>query len=156
MGLRRSVDTSTTPRVTFTHPEVAAVGVSTDQPEARHDLTPLEWRNEHLDRAVIEGAIGGFTRLIVDAKGRILGATTVVGPRAGETLGELTVAIRHGLRTRDIVGTIARVAHVQDGPWNAAIADVRTRLNRPGTVRTRPGSGDSSRPVGEQSELSRW
>ena len=105
MGLRRSVDTSTTPRVTFTHPEVAAVGVSTDQSEARHNLAPLGWRDEHLDRAVIEGAIGRFTRLIVDAKGRILGAT-VVGPRAGETLGELTLAIRHGLRTRDLAGTM--------------------------------------------------
>ena len=134
LGLRRSVDTSTTPRVTFTQPEVAAVGVSTDQSEARNDLTLLEWGNEHLDRAVIEGTTGGFTRLVVDAKGRVLGAT-VVGPRAGETLGELTLAIRHGLRTRDLAGTTHAYPTYNDGPWNAAIADVRTRLNRPGTAR---------------------
>ena len=134
LGLRRNVDTSTTPRVTFTHPEVAAVGVSTDEAHTRADLTLLEWGNEHLDRAVIEGSTGGFTRLVVDGKGRVLGAT-VVGPRAGETLGELTLAIKHGLRTRDLAGTTHAYPTYNDGPWNAAIADVRSRLNRPGTAR---------------------
>lgn len=134
LGLRRRVNTSTTPRVTFTHPEVAAVGVSTDQSDPRGDLRVLEWDNEHLDRAVTEGATGGFTRLVVDAKSRILGAT-VVGPRAGETLGELTLAVRHGLRTRDLAGTTHAYPTYNDGPWNAAIADVRSRLNRPGTAR---------------------
>ncbi len=134
LGLRRNADTSTTPRVTFTQPEVAAVGVSTDQPPAQADLTLLEWGNEHLDRAVTEGSTGGFARLVVDGKGRVLGAT-VVGPRAGETLGELTLAIRYGLRTRDLAGTTHAYPTYSDGPWNAAIADVRTRLNRPGTAR---------------------
>lgn len=134
LGLRRNVDTSTTPRVTFTHPEVAAVGVSTGEAQTRTDLTLLEWGNEHLDRAVIEGSTGGFARLVVDGKGRVLGAT-VVGPRAGETLGELTLAIKHGLRTRDLAGTTHAYPTYSDGPWNAAIADVRTRLNRPATAR---------------------
>ena len=134
LGLRRNVDTSTTPRVTFTQPEVGAVGVSTDEAHTRADLTLLEWGNEHLDRAVIEGSTAGFTRLVVDGKGRVLGAT-VVGPRAGETLGELTLAIRHGLRTRDLAGTTHAYPTYSDGPWNAAIADVRTRLGRPGTAR---------------------
>ncbi len=134
LGLRRNVDTSTTPRITFTHPEVAAVGVSTDKAHTRADRTLLEWGNEHLDRAVIEGSTGGFTRLVVDGKGRVLGAT-VVGPRAGETLGELTLAIRHGLRTRDLAGTTHAYPTYSDGLWNAAIADVYTRLNRPGAAR---------------------
>ena len=134
LGLRRSVDTTTTPRVTFTHPEVAAVGVSTGQAHNRDDLTLLEWGNGHLDRAVIEGATLGFTRLVVDAKGRVLGAT-VVGPRAGETLGELTLAVRHGLRTRDLAGTTHAYPTYNDGLWNAAIVDVRSRLSRPAMVR---------------------
>ncbi len=134
LGLRRAVDTTTIPRVTFTHPEVAAVGVSTEQAHTRDDLTLLEWGNEHLDRAVIEGATLGFTRLVVDAKGRVVGAT-VVGPRAGETLGELTLAIRHGLSTRDLAGTTHAYPTYNDGPWNAAIVDVRSRLNAPATAR---------------------
>ena len=73
-------------------------------------------------------------RVPTDPKGRIVGAT-VVGPRAGETLGELTLAIRHGLRTRDLAGTTHPYPTHNDGPWNAAIADVRLRLNRPGTAR---------------------
>ncbi len=151
LGLRRSVDTSTIPRVTFTHPEVAAVGVGTDESDTKDDLTLLEWGNEHLDRAVIQGATGGFTRLVVDGKGRVLGAT-VVGPRAGETIGELTLAIRHGLRTRDLAGTTHAYPTYNDGPWNAAIADVRSRLNRPGTARaTRVLSSVRRRWVGSRS-----
>ncbi len=134
LGLRRTVHTATTPRVTFTQPEVAAVGVSTEEAHTRADLTLLEWGDEHLDRAVIEGSTGGFARLVVDGKGRVLGAT-VVGPRAGETLGELTLAVKHGLRTRDLAGTTHAYPTYSDGPWNAAIADVRTRLSRPGTAR---------------------
>ena len=55
--------------------------------------------HRHVDRAVTEGLTDGLTRLAVDGKGRILGAA-VVGPRAGETLGELAIAVRRGLRTR--------------------------------------------------------
>lgn len=130
LGLRRSVDRSATPRVTFTHPEVAAVGVSTVLAHSRDDLSLIEWSHTNLDRAVTEAVTDGFTRLVVDRRGRILGAT-VVGPRAGETLGEVTLAIRHGLRTRDLAGTTHAYPTYNDGLWNAAIADMRSRLNTP-------------------------
>ena len=134
LGLRRTVDTASIPRVTFTHPEVAAVGVTTDRAQVREGRKLLEWRHEHVDRAVTEGATEGFTRLVVDGKGKILGAT-VVGPRAGETLGELTLAIRHGLRTRHIAATTHAYPTYNDGLWNAAIGDVFSRLNAPEKAR---------------------
>lgn len=125
LGVRRSVNLTAVPRVTFTHPEVAAVGLPTDPlPEG---LRLLQWSNTHVDRAVAEGDADGFTRLVADRKGRILGAT-VVGPRAGETLAELTLAVKHGLRTRDLAATIHPYPTYGDGPWNAAISDVRASL----------------------------
>lgn len=60
---------------------------------------------------------------------------TVVGPRAGETLPELTLAVRLGLRTRDIASSVHAYPTYADGPWNAAIDDVRQRLGRPGMAR---------------------
>ena len=131
LGLRRKVSTTAVPRVTFTHPEIAAVGVGTQRPprglEVRH------WSNEHVDRAIAEGSTDGFTRLVIDKRGHILGAT-VVGPRAGEALAELTLAVQQGLRTRDLAGTTHPYPTYGDGPWNAAIADVQQRLAQPGTA----------------------
>ena len=57
----------------------------------------------------------------------MIGAT-VVGPRAGEALAELTLAVRRGLRATDLAGTIHPYPTWGDGPWNAAVADVRARL----------------------------
>lgn len=125
VGLRRSVD-PVVPRVTFTQPEVASVGVTTsDGPTVAHT---------HVDRAIAEADTAGFSRLAVDRRGRVVGAT-VVGPRAGETLGELTLAVRQGLRTRDLAATTHAYPTHSDGVWNAAIADVRVRFAAPGAAR---------------------
>jgi pyruvate/2-oxoglutarate dehydrogenase complex dihydrolipoamide dehydrogenase (E3) component len=129
LGLRRRVDTSALPRVTYTQPEVASVGVSPETAGER-GMRVVPWANAHVDRAVAESDVEGFTRLVVDPKGRVVGAT-VVGPRAGETLGELTVAVRHGLRTRDLAATMHAYPTYNDGVWNAALHDVRRRLRAP-------------------------
>ncbi len=132
LGVRRKVDLTAVPRVTFTDPEVAAVGLETDR--VSPGLRTIDWSHTHVDRAVAEGALGGFTRLVIDKRGRVLGAT-VVGPRAGETLGELTLAITRGLTTRDLAGVTHAYPTYNDGPWNAAIADVQDQLDRPTTRR---------------------
>jgi pyruvate/2-oxoglutarate dehydrogenase complex dihydrolipoamide dehydrogenase (E3) component len=132
LGVRRKVDLTAIPRVTFTDPEVAAVGLETDR--VPPGLRTLDWSHSHVDRAVAERAFGGFARLVVDKRGHVLGAT-VVGPRAGETLGELTVAITRGLTTRDLAGVTHAYPTYNDGPWNAAISDVQDQLERPATQR---------------------
>ncbi len=132
LGVRRKVDVTAVPRVTFTDPEVAAVGVGTDR--VATGLRTIDWSHSHVDRAVTEGATGGFVRLVVDTRGHVLGAT-VVGPRAGESLGELTLAITQGLTTRDLAGVTHAYPTYNDGPWNAAISDVQDQLGRPATRR---------------------
>jgi hypothetical protein len=87
-------------------------------------------QHTHVDRAVAEGRTEGFSRLVLGRGGRVVGAT-VVGPRAGEVLGELTVAVRRGLRTRDLVQVMHAYPTYADGPWNASIADVRASLASP-------------------------
>ncbi len=120
LGLRRKADLLI-PRVTFTSPEVAAVGARTGHTVRTHPHTGV-------DRAVTDAATAGFSRLVLDRRGRLIGAT-VVGPRAGEALAELTLAIRRGLRARDLAATMHPYPTYGDGPWNAAITDVRARLN---------------------------
>lgn len=131
LGLKRQVS-GTVPRVTFTSPEVAAVGLTVADSLRQHRVRTV--RHTHVDRAVTEDTTVGFTRLIIDRRGKILGGT-IVGPRAGESLAELTLAVRKGMTTSDIAGTTHAYPTYSDGVWNAAVADVRERLASPGTRR---------------------
>ncbi len=127
LGLSRRVS-GTVPRVTFTSPEVAAVGLTVADPGLKHRSRTV-W-HDHVDRAVTDDATAGFTRLIVDRRGKILGGT-IVGPRAGESLAELALAVQHGLTTSDVAGTTHAYPTYSDGVWNAAVADVRESLAAP-------------------------
>ncbi len=149
LGLRRRVD-PVVPRVTFTSPEVAAVGVDPATPPAGCSLHRVE--HADVDRAVAEGETAGFTDLVLDARGRLIGAT-VVSPRAGETLAELTLAIRHGMRASAVAGTTHAYPTFADAAWNASVATVRARLAGPvasrltgATVRVRRTWLDLRRP----------
>ncbi|WP_317533265.1 dihydrolipoyl dehydrogenase family protein [Rhodococcus cerastii] len=128
-GLSRTVSTTGTPRVTFTDPEIASAGIDVRTAKER-GLRLQVLDHHHVDRAVTEKATNGSTTLVLDAKRRIVGAC-VVGPRAGETIGELIIAIEQGLRTRDLAGTTHPYPTYNDGPWNAAIADVKAQLGSP-------------------------
>lgn len=127
LGLKRRIS-ATVPRVTFTSPEVAAVGLTAPDAGPGHRVRTV--LHAHVDRAVTEDNTGGFTRLVVDRRGKILGGT-VVGPRAGECLAELTLAVQKGMTTSDIAGTTHPYPTYSDGVWNAAVADVRYRLASP-------------------------
>jgi pyruvate/2-oxoglutarate dehydrogenase complex dihydrolipoamide dehydrogenase (E3) component len=122
LGLRRRAAT-VVPRVTYTAPEVASVGA----PEGAHAWTRP---HEEVDRAVADGRTAGFTRIVLDRRGRVVGAT-VVGPRAGEALAELTLAVQRGLTATDLAGVMHPYPTYGDGPWNAAIGAARARLRGP-------------------------
>jgi pyruvate/2-oxoglutarate dehydrogenase complex dihydrolipoamide dehydrogenase (E3) component len=89
-GLRARVDHERIPWVTFTAPEVARVGLSVA--EARERFGPkISVRtagHDALDRAVTAAETDGYAQLVGDDKGKLVGAT-VIGPRAGETMGEI-------------------------------------------------------------------
>jgi pyruvate/2-oxoglutarate dehydrogenase complex dihydrolipoamide dehydrogenase (E3) component len=132
LGLRRRVDVAAIPRVTYTDPEVAAVGRATWADES-DGTTPRVVTRLHadVDRAVTDGRTDGFARLALGRDGTTLVGATVVGPRAGESLAELTLAVRRGLSTSDLAGTMHAYPTYGDGPWHAAIARAQQRLAEP-------------------------
>jgi pyruvate/2-oxoglutarate dehydrogenase complex dihydrolipoamide dehydrogenase (E3) component len=130
LGLRRSTDRLVIPRVTFTQPEVASVGVTAPTEQTDRGLRVVTIRHGDLDRAVTEDDTAGFSQLVLDRRGRVVGAT-IVGPRAGESVGEATLAIQNGLRARDIASTTHPYPTFNDGVWNAAIQDVQRQLRTP-------------------------
>ncbi|MCH9668177.1 MAG: FAD-dependent oxidoreductase [Actinomycetia bacterium] len=127
LGVRRSVGATVAPRVTFTDPEIAAVGIDPQSAQRIPGLRVVELSHHDLDRAITEADIHGLTQLVLDRGHRIVGAG-VVGPRAGETIGEMVLAVNQGLRTRDLAGATHPYPTYNDGPWNASIADVRSQL----------------------------
>ena len=127
LGLRRRISTAV-PRVTYTSPEIAAV-TSTGSAEGQAEAARTVWHSR-LDRAITEDRTDGFTRLLVGRGGRVIGGT-IVGPRAGESLAELSLAVHKKLRTSDIAGATHAYPTYSDGVWNAAVLDVRERLRSP-------------------------
>src|SRR3990167_8999166 len=59
----------------------------------------------HADRPVCDGETEGFVKVVTRGGRRIVGAT-IVASRAGEMIGELALAVQHGLTLGDLAATI--------------------------------------------------
>ena len=87
-----------TPWVTYTSPEVAQVGLTRDEAATqRVAVDEVTVPFAEVDRAIIDDETEGFCRILL-ARGtdRIVGAT-LVGAHAGETIGEVTLAMTNKL-----------------------------------------------------------
>lgn len=119
-------DLSNVPRVTYTDPEIAHVGLAHSEAEAM-GASVYRYEFDDLDRAITDGATVGFTKVSADRKGRILGAT-IVGRGAGELLMPVVLARRHGLTLAEISGTVFPYPTMAEGVKRTADAYQRTRL----------------------------
>jgi pyruvate/2-oxoglutarate dehydrogenase complex dihydrolipoamide dehydrogenase (E3) component len=83
------------PRVTYCDPEVASVGLSEDQAKKRGINVKIVSEDlANTARGWIHGAPGGLVKVIADQDRRQLVGATLVGPRSGELLNEISLAIR--------------------------------------------------------------
>lgn len=107
-GIKRfKVDYSVIPWTTFTHPEVARVGLSeTEAGKRRIVVEVTRYRLERLDRAITDEAARGFVKVLtVPGKDRILGVA-IVAEHASDLLAEFTLAMKQGLGLKRILATI--------------------------------------------------
>lgn len=95
------------PRVTFTDPEVAQVGLTESEAKAASGkATRTVFHSlKKDDRAQADDATVGFVQLVLAGDGRVLGAT-IVAPRAGEMIAEIALAMQNGLKVDRIAHTI--------------------------------------------------
>jgi dihydrolipoamide dehydrogenase len=120
-GQRRPVDYTAVPNCIFTHPEIASVGLSekaaTDEGReikvARFDFMASGMAH------ILEEA-DGFIKLIADSKSGDLLGGSIVGPKATELIGILTVAVKNRLKSKDLYGTIFAHPSLSEGIWEAA------------------------------------
>ena len=101
-------DHTAVPRVTFTDPEVASVGLSEVAARERGlNVVTASTDPAETARGYIHDFHGGTLKLIGDRDRGVLVGATMVTPRAGEILGELVLALRAGTPLR----TLADVIH---------------------------------------------
>ena len=100
-------DHTAVPRVTFTDPEVASVGLSeAGAHEKGIDVVVASSDPAEAARGYIHDFHGGMMKLVGDRRRGVLVGATLVSPRAGEILGELVLAVKLGTPLRLLADVI--------------------------------------------------
>ncbi len=101
-----ATDYRAVPRCVFLNPEIASVGLSEDECikrdlKIKKALAPISI----IGRANTANVDEGFVKVITAMDGTLIGAS-IVSPRAGEMLHELTLAIQMELTAEEVASTI--------------------------------------------------
>ena len=105
--LRGKTDYSAVPWVTFTEPELAHVGLTETEARQAHGDDVRVWRRPFadVDRAITDGETQGLVKLVTTARGKIIGGH-ILGAGAGNMIGEITLAMKHGISATALGNTI--------------------------------------------------
>ncbi|MGL5115680.1 MAG: dihydrolipoyl dehydrogenase family protein [Beijerinckiaceae bacterium] len=123
------------PRVTYTDPEVAAVGMGeADALQSGRGVRILRWPLSENDRAQAERRTEGFVKAFVDRKGFILGVV-IVGHNAGELLTPWTLAMRNRLKVTALTDIVFPYPTMSEATKRAATAFLLPQLRRPALQR---------------------
>lgn len=107
IGLKSFMDAKVVPSVAYTDPEIAWVGVSEDAAKAAGravQVAKFPWAAS--GRAIANGADYGITKLVFDKETHRIVGGAIIGPAAGDMIGEICLAIEMGADAVDIGKTI--------------------------------------------------
>ena len=104
----RRVDYTALPRVTFTHPNIAAVGLTEAEAQAAgHDVDVRVLELKDVPRAIVTGETRGLIKLVAErGSGRVLGVHAAA-PGAGDVILAGVYAVKFGLSVQDLAETWA-------------------------------------------------
>ncbi len=121
--LPAKVDERALPRVTYTDPELAAVGLTEAEARATgEEIQILRWSLHENDRAQAMRRTEGQIKVILDRKGRVLGAS-LLAPQAGELIQPWIMAVADRQKIGKLAGiiapypTLAEVSKRVAGSW---------------------------------------
>jgi dihydrolipoamide dehydrogenase len=106
-GLKSHMDAQVIPSVAYTDPEIAWVGVTEQRAKAEGravKVSRFPWAAS--GRAIANGASYGMTKLVFDQHTHRIVGGSIVGPSAGDLIGEICLAIEMGADATDIGRTI--------------------------------------------------
>jgi mercuric reductase len=105
-GTGRRIDLTTMPRITFTIPQIASVGLTETQArEAGHQVITSLLPLDAVPRALVYHATHGLVKLVADEpSGRLLGAH-ILADGAGDVIQAAIMAIKHRATVDEIADT---------------------------------------------------
>jgi pyruvate/2-oxoglutarate dehydrogenase complex dihydrolipoamide dehydrogenase (E3) component len=124
-------DAAAIPRVTYTDPELAAVGLSEEEAKARHrTIRVLRSSVAENDRARAERTTRGLVKAVVTPRGRILGCA-IAAPGAGDLIVPWALAIAKGHKVQDLAGLVFPYPTLSEISKRAAVEHLRAAAANP-------------------------
>lgn len=106
-GNSRSYDLSVVPRVTFTDPAVASVGLTElGARERGYTVAVSKLPLSYVPRALAARDTRGFIKLVADENTNLLLGAHILAPEAGEIIQPAAMAIRFGIRVDEIAAML--------------------------------------------------
>jgi dihydrolipoamide dehydrogenase len=131
-GKAGAFETTVVPRVVFAAQEIATAGLTEEQATAAHGAVVVgKFPLAALGRAVIESATGGFAKLVFGAGGGPLLGAHLAGPRAGDLIAEMALAIEMAATADDLALTV----HAHPTYAEASMEAAEVALGRPIHIR---------------------
>jgi dihydrolipoamide dehydrogenase len=131
-GTGHPMDYKVVPACTYTHPEVASVGLSEKKArDAGYDVQIGRFPFQANARALTHGETEGLVKIVSDAKyGELLGVH-IIGPQASELIPEAALGIRLEATLEDLTTTIHAHPTLSEAVMEAAWAASGAALNLP-------------------------
>jgi mercuric reductase len=122
-GNVRRYDLTALPRVTFTDPAVASVGLTEEQARVA-GIEPLVAKLplDHVPRALAAHDTRGFVKLVAESTTRKIIGAHILAAEAGEMITEPALAIKLGLRIEDLTSMLHPYLTLSEGVKLAAQA----------------------------------
>ena len=112
----RTTDYTTVPRVTFTSPQLAAVGLTEAQAtDAGHDVATSVLPLANVPRAIVNGDTRGLIKLVADASTDRLLGVHLLADGAGEVVQAGVYALMAGLTVTEIAGAFSPYLTMAEG-----------------------------------------
>ncbi len=104
---QRERDLRFVPSCTYSHPEVASVGLTEDKAAAQgYEPATGTYRFPALGKAIAIGEEVGYVQLVADKKTDLLLGASMMGPHVTDLIHEVAVALKNGLSVRQVGETI--------------------------------------------------
>lgn len=134
--LRVKLDNAIIPRVTYTDPELAAVGLSEEEARKAHKgrIRVLRFPVAENDRARAERREAGHVKVITNHKGLVLGAG-IAAPQAGELIALWTLAVTKRMKVQDIAGVVMAYPTLSEISKRAAVEFLKPAARMPSVRR---------------------
>ena len=109
LGIKKAICIKHLPKVTFTNPEIASIGMNEIEAIEKYGdkhILSISIPIDEIDRSITQREKNGFINIVVKKfSSKILGAT-IVAERAGEILSEIYLAMNKNIKLKDLANII--------------------------------------------------